>query len=113
MSFRHALAMLFRREPVVFSAPPLPRGALCLCGAPATEQWYPSVCALADEPKEWMPICAACDVELNEITVRKLYGSARDDALAAYRAERLGSVMTAGDHQKAPPYRTDSTGEAG
>lgn len=84
MSLRHAFTMLFRREPVIFCAPPIATGALCRCGAPATEQWYPSVCALADAPKEWVPLCTECDIRLNEMTVRALYGSERDDVLAAY-----------------------------
>ncbi len=88
MSLRHAFAMLFRREPVIFCAPPIAADALCRCGAPATEQWYPSVCALADAPKEWVPLCTECDIRLNEMTVRALYGSERDDVLAIYRAER-------------------------
>jgi hypothetical protein len=70
--------------------PPIAADAVCVhCGAPADEQWWPACCALASVKKEWMPVCAACDVALNEQTVRFFYGDTMEKYIDAYRAERL------------------------
>jgi len=86
MSIRHMLGQMLRREPVCFNAPPLAEDVRCRCGAIATEQWWPAVCALADAPKDWIPLCAECDIKLNEHVVRCLYGNTREEYLAQYRA---------------------------
>lgn len=71
-------------------AVPLAAGTKCChCGQPATEQWWPSVCALRGEKLDWMPVCAACDYTMNEHTVRFLFGNTKDHRLAEYRALAL------------------------
>lgn len=74
-------------------APELAAGSVCVrCGAEADEQWLPNVCALRGRVEiGWMPICANCDVELNEHTVRFFFKDAMDPHLEAYRAERLSN----------------------
>lgn len=86
------IAQIFTCEPVIFHAPEIQEGAKCRCGAQASEQWYPSVCALEGKPKEWIALCTECDVRLNEITVRHLYGESREADLAEYRALKTGSL---------------------
>jgi hypothetical protein len=84
------LRLLWGGEPVIFAGPQMPTDAVCArCGAPASESWWPSVCALADEAKDWIPLCAEHDVELNEMTVRFLYGDKRNAALDEYRRAQL------------------------
>lgn len=88
---RKLLALLFHRQVLAPIAPTkFPAWTICChCGAAASETWWPGLCSLASEQKEWMPVCAVCDVEINEIVVRFLYGNEKDHLLAAYRTKRL------------------------
>lgn len=62
------------------------------CTNPATENWFPSVCALREAGVEidWVAVCDEHDVQMNEQTVRGAYGDRYDVELAAYRERRLG-----------------------
>lgn len=74
-------------------APPLDAGFCCVpgCSEPASEQWFPSFCALreAGVPIDWVSVCAEHDVQLNERQVRFLFGDQHDDALREYRVSRV------------------------
>ena len=75
-------------------APAIPDNLTCDvpgCVAPATEQWMPSVCALreAGVVVDWVNVCAEHDVQMNEQTVRAVYGDKYNAELAAYRARRV------------------------
>ena len=50
----------------------------------------PNVCALreAGVTVDWEHVCAEHDVELNEMTVRAIYGSIYDRELAVYRMKK-------------------------
>ncbi len=66
----------------------LEAGTLCArprCHREAVEQWWPSVCALTDVKLSWVPVCGPCDVALNEMIVRHLFGDRYDAELEAYR----------------------------
>jgi len=63
------------------------------CTREASEQWFPSFCALreADVKIEWVSVCAEHDVAINENSVRALFGNKYDDELKAYRSRRLSA----------------------
>lgn len=84
------------RRPWVKYAPQLEEGTVCCayeCSRPATDQWRPSVCALneADIEPKWMPVCAECDVFLNETLTRFFHQGTYDAELAAYKQRRLSN----------------------
>ena len=53
----------------------------CKCGQPAVESF--NICAL-DYRKIW-PVCRECDIEINELVVRFIFGKRRERALERYR----------------------------
>ena len=53
------------------------------CGAPSRTQWQ--ICA---DGRLYRPLCAPCDIALNEMVMRWVWGSAREDDLERYREER-------------------------
>lgn len=54
------------------------------CGRPAHAQWQ--ICA---DDRVYRTLCASCDVELNEMVVRWVWGDAREDDLRRYRERVL------------------------
>lgn len=68
-------------------------GTCCVpgCDRPAVESWMPNCCALREAGVEvdWVHVCAEHDVEMNEQTVRSVFGDRYDAELAAYRERRL------------------------
>lgn len=56
------------------------------CGAKAQYQWQ--ICA---DRRQYRPLCAACDVALNELVMRWVWGDAREDDLRRYREEKLAA----------------------
>jgi hypothetical protein len=56
------------------------------CGRRASNQWQ--ICA---DGRVFRPVCTECDVELNEIVMRWVWGDAREDDLRKYREERLAA----------------------
>lgn len=72
--------------------PALADDARCACGRPATEQWYPNVCAMIGREKQWKAVCTECDIELNRFTLTTLYGNSPEtrEIIAEYiEASRL------------------------
>ena len=67
-----------------------PAGVCCVpdCSKYAREWWLPSVCALADVEVGWLGVCTHHDLQLNELTVRLLFGDAHDDTLRRYREQQ-------------------------
>ena len=57
------------------------------CGAPSEFQWQ--VCA---DGNVFRGLCAPCDVAVNELVVRFVWGGAREADLNRYRAEKLQSA---------------------
>ena len=53
----------------------------CKCGRPAVESF--NICALGYS-KIW-PVCRECDIEINELVVRFIFGGRRERALKKYR----------------------------
>lgn len=53
------------------------------CRAPAQTQWQ--ICA---DGRLHRPICNDCDVALNELVMRWVWGDAREDDLRRYREQR-------------------------
>lgn len=51
-----------RRKP--YTKRGLARVSCVHCGAPSSEQWRKDFCA-DNHAVEWLPLCLACDVELN------------------------------------------------
>lgn len=72
-----------RRRP--YSATGIRRLPCVRCGAKAHASW--NVCADGNLHR---PICRACDVALNELAMRFVFGDTREADLAAYRARVLG-----------------------
>lgn len=62
------------------------------CGAPSRYQWQ--ICSL--DHRVFRPLCEGCDVAVNELVVRFVFGTAREAELAAYREKVLG--VADGDH---------------
>jgi hypothetical protein len=56
------------------------------CGAKASFQWQ--ICA---DGRQFRPLCAPCDVELNEMVMRWVWGDTREDDLRRYREEKLAA----------------------
>jgi hypothetical protein len=50
------------------------------CGKPAHVQWQ--ICA---DDRLYRTLCRSCDVELNELVMRWVWGDAREDDLKRYR----------------------------
>ena len=62
------------------------RRAKCVrCKAPAFHDFR--ICAMG--PDNRWPVCRICDVVINELVVRKIWGREHDDKLAAYREANL------------------------
>lgn len=55
------------------------------CGGPGGTQWQ--VCA---DGRVFRVLCWPCDVELNELVMRWVWGDTREADLECYRKERLG-----------------------
>jgi len=60
----------------------LRRMTCCRCPNPATTQWQ--ICA---DDRIFRPLCTPCDVELNEMVMRWVWGDAREADLQRYRAK--------------------------
>jgi hypothetical protein len=54
------------------------------CGAPAAFQWQ-----ICSDGNNHRPVCASCDVDLNEIVLRWFGHPRADELLNAYVAEKL------------------------
>lgn len=52
----------------------------CRCQNKATVQWQ--ICA---DGNTYRPLCTPCDLELNEIVMRWVWGDTREDDLQRYR----------------------------
>jgi hypothetical protein len=70
-----------RRKP--YTAAGILRVPCVRCGAPSRYQWQ--ICA---DGRLYRPLCAPCDIELNEMVMRWVWGHAREDDLKHYREER-------------------------
>lgn len=55
------------------------------CGNPARFQW--NICA---DGNVYRPICSECDVELNEIVMRWVFGKTREESIKNYKIKVLG-----------------------
>jgi hypothetical protein len=56
------------------------------CGDKARFQWQ--ICA---DQRQFRALCAQCDVELNELVMRWVWGNKREDDLRKYREEKLAA----------------------
>lgn len=56
------------------------------CKAKARFQWQ--ICA---DGRQFRPLCVSCDVELNEMVMRWVWGDTREDDLRRYREEKLAA----------------------
>jgi hypothetical protein len=70
------------------------RGQTCAingCNEPATDQWFPSVCALREAGVEidWVPVCPRHDTKINQFMVRFFFGSKYEQELADYYNRRI------------------------
>ena len=54
------------------------------CGRKGSASW--KICA--DGP-QYRALCAVCDVEMNELAMRFVFGNKREEDLKKYREERL------------------------
>lgn len=50
------------------------------CGAPAVHQWQ-----ICSDGNLYRPICMDCDIGLNELAMRYMFGLRRERALSEYR----------------------------
>ena len=66
------------------------------CKNGASEQWFPSVCALreAGVSMDWVSVCEEHDVDANEMMTRFFFGEKYDTELAAYRTRRMQGETT-------------------
>lgn len=55
------------------------------CGQPSRYQW--SACA---DDNKWSPLCPACDVGLNEVAMKYVYGAKAEPKLKQYRKRVIG-----------------------
>ena len=74
-------------------AAPMPQGKKCCvphCDNGATEQWFPSVCALreAGVSVDWVGVCDKHDIDANEMMTRLFFGEKYDAELSDYRSRR-------------------------
>lgn len=62
------------------------RRKLCIrgCGRRAVAAWQ--ICA---DGRVYRPICQQCDIELNEMVMRWVWGETREDDLRRYREREL------------------------
>lgn len=61
------------------------------CGAPSHANW--NICAdKVGNRTRFRAICRECDVALNEVAMRFMFGETRETDLAAYRADALAMV---------------------
>lgn len=70
-----------RRQP--YTPAGLRRVPCVRCGAPSGAQWQ--ICA---DKRLFRPICNACDILMNEMVMRWIWGDSREDDLQRYRIER-------------------------
>lgn len=68
-------------------------GACCAvpnCNNNATEQWFPSFCALRDAgiEIEWVPVCTTHDIELNAANIKILFGDKYNAEIRDYQQRR-------------------------
>lgn len=57
------------------------------CGKPAAFQWQ--ICA---DGNNWRPVCAVCDVDLNELVLRWFGHPRADDLVNDYVAQKLSAA---------------------
>ena len=55
------------------------------CGNPSQQQWQ--ICA---DNNQWRGICDECDVGLNTLVMRYVFGDTREDDIVKYREKMLG-----------------------
>ena len=67
-----------RRQP--YSAIGIRRLPCVRCSKPAQTQWQ--ICA---DNRLFRPLCLQCDIELNEMVMRWIWGNKREDDLRKYR----------------------------
>lgn len=56
------------------------------CGGKAQAQWQ-----ICSDHGQFRALCARCDVELNELVMRWVWGDSREDDLRRYRNEKLAA----------------------
>jgi hypothetical protein len=56
------------------------------CGSKARFQWQ--ICA---DGNIWRPLCGECDVALNAMVMRWVWGDTREDDIRRYREEKLAA----------------------
>ena len=78
-----------RRKP--YTAMGIRRVPCARCGKPSLYQW--NICADRNRPRG---LCADCDVKLNVLVMRWVFGRAREADLEAYRALVKRSVEAYG-----------------
>lgn len=71
-----------RRKP--YTAIGIRRKSCSRCGQPASTQWQ--ICA---DGRIYRPLCAECDVALNELVMRWVWNDMREEALRKYREKVL------------------------
>lgn len=59
----------------------------CRCGKPSCYQW--TICA---DGNQWRGLCAECDVALNALVMRFVWGDTRETVIDAYSLKVLGHV---------------------
>jgi hypothetical protein len=67
-----------RRKPYTWRG--IRRKPCVRCGAPARYQWQ--ICA---DGRQFRPLCAECDVAMNELVMRWVWGDTREDDIKRYR----------------------------
>lgn len=85
-----------RRKP--YTERGLRRMECASCGEKSTSQW--SACALDGK---FFPLCTRCDVELNEVAVRYVFGERWDIELKAYREKKIPQLELPLEIKSIPP----------
>ena len=78
-----------RFEP--YTAAGIKRVPCARCGAPGHANW--NICAdKVGGRTRFRAICRECDIGLNEVAMRFMFGDAREADLSAYRTSELGTA---------------------
>lgn len=70
-----------------YTAAGLKRVCCVKCGAKASEQWSIKACAMK-RVLVWRPLCAECDIQLNELVLEFLAIPNFQEAIAEYRKQQ-------------------------
>lgn len=70
---------------IPYSAAGIGRVPCARCRRPSAFQWQ--ICA---DGNQYRPLCKACDVELNTIVMRFVFGETKEAVIEAYRKRVLG-----------------------